>query len=116
MLFKGEGQEPWVDLGRFLTTAFAVMICVMTVSTAQAEDDRLMNLYPATRGEYLVKSEDAAARYKARGDAYVEHTYATGGEERIAPPADFMAENEPLNTVPVDAGQVADIVKESAAQ
>ena len=74
-------------------------------------DDQLMILYPHQRESHQNKMDQNALKYQMRGQDYVEHLYATGGEEQISEPDDFMTDLE-TDTVPVDAGQVANIIKD----
>lgn len=78
-------------------------------------DDQLMILYPNQRAKHQFKMDENAANYEARGQAYVDHLYATGGEETMPAPDGFMDESLDVeDTVPVNVDEVADIVKDSA--
>ncbi len=81
------------------------------VSGRVMADDQLMILYPHQRESHQNKMDQNALKYQMRGQDYVEHLYATGGEEQISEPDDFMTDLE-TDTVPVDAGQVANIIKD----
>lgn len=92
---------------------FLVAFLFMTPFSAKAED-RLLNLWPNQRANYVVKSQENAAKYEARGKDYVEHTLTTGGEVPIEPADDFMNEGQPeIDPVPVDIHQVSKMVEKT---
>ena len=88
-----------------------MMVSLVIVSTTvQAEE--YMDLWPNQRAKHQVTMDEQAATYKSRGNDYVNHIYASGGEYPIEAPADFQSEVG-LDLYPVDVKQVADIVNES---
>lgn len=89
--------------------------CVGAFAPVVQADDQLMILYPNQREKHQLKMDENAANYEARGQAYVDHLYATGGEESMPLPDGFMDESlESSDVIPVDVNEVADIVKESS--
>jgi hypothetical protein len=91
----------------------ACFLVFLLTGPAQA-DDQLMNLFPKQRASHQEQMDAYAAHYQERGQAYVDHTYATGGEEPMEP--DTLIgdlKDESIDTVPVDAGEVADLVKQA---
>lgn len=92
----------------------AVLLAVGGSSAAQAEE-KLMVLWPKQRAAHQVTMDDQAAAYKARGQAYVDHLYATGGEEQM-PVADDLSMGGEIEPVPINVGQVADMVKATEAK
>lgn len=89
----------------------AVMMAIGFSSVAKAEE-QLMVLWPKQRAAHQVVMDDHAAAYKARGQAYVDHLYATGGEEPM-PAADDLSMGGEIEPVPINVGQVAEMVKET---
>jgi hypothetical protein len=93
-----------------LLRCLALCLGLLAPLTAHAEE-KLMELWPNQRAKHFVQSQDAAARYEARGQNYVDHLYTTGGESPIEPAADYMADGQPeIDPVPVDVNQVSQIV------
>ncbi len=94
-----------------LKAAFSLVLLV--TSSAQA-DDQVMNLFPKQRASHQDQMDAYAAHYQERGQAYVDHMYATGGEEPMEPDT-LIGElkDESLDTVPIDTGEVADLVKQA---
>jgi hypothetical protein len=90
------------------------VISVLAAGHVAQADDKLMNLYPTSRAKYVEKSEYNAAKYKTRGQQYVDHQYDTGGETPMPEDQDVELESED-DTVPVDVNAVANIVKDSAS-
>lgn len=82
-------------------------------SFAQAEE-QLMILWPKQRAAHQIVMDDQAAAYKARGQAYVDHLYATGGEEQMPAPDDVSLTGD-IRPIPINIGQVANIVKDTPA-
>ena len=103
-----------------MTTSKWVLLVVLAIvsggsygSVAQA-DDQLMILFPQQREKHQNTMDEQAAAYEARGQAFVDHLYATGAEESMPVPEGFMDVSLELgDTVPVNVDEVADIVKES---
>lgn len=91
-----------------------VMVLVLGASVSAQAEEKLMVLWPKQRAAHQVKMDDQAAGYKARGQAYIEHLYATGGEEPMPAPDDLALGGE-IQPVPINVGQVADIVKSTPA-
>jgi|GEM_PF-2231315 len=93
----------------------AILTVTVPISFSAQAGEESMILFPKTREAYVAKSEEKAAKYISRGKDYVDHIYATGGETQSAPAEDFMMDVSILESeivpVPVDVGQVADIVK-----
>lgn len=77
-------------------------------------DDQLMTLFPKQRASHQEQVDVYAGHYQERGQAYVDHLYATGGEEPMEPDT-LIGElkDESIDTVPVDTGEVADLVKQA---
>jgi hypothetical protein len=92
----------------------AVVMALGFSSVAKAEE-QLMVLWPKQRAAHQVVMDDHAAAYKARGQAYVDHLYATGGEEQM-PPADDLSMGGEIQPVPINVGQVAEMVKATEAK
>ena len=92
----------------------AVILAVGSSSAAQAQE-RLMVLWPKQRAAHQVVIDDRTAAYKARGQAYVDHLYATGGEEPM-PAGDDLSMTGDIQPVPINVGQVADLVKDTEAR
>ena len=91
----------------------AVLALCVAPSAAQAEE-QLLVLWPKQRAAHQEQMDDNAVKYLARGQSYIDHLYATGGEEEMPAPEGFM--DEPLevsDTVPVNVNEVADIIKEN---
>lgn len=84
---------------------------IVLISGSAMAGDQLMVLYPHQRAAHQSKMDENAARYWARGQDYVDHLYATGGEEPM-PESDDLLDELDDNVVPVDVGQVADMVKQ----
>lgn len=78
-------------------------------------DDQLMILFPKQRASHQEQMDAYSAHYLERGQAYVDHLYATGGEEPMEPDSLLVTElkDDPIETVPVDTAEVADLVKEA---
>lgn len=94
------------------SVGLAVVVMAMTLSSvAFAAEEKLMVLWPKQRAAHQNTMDDNAAAYKARGQAYVDHLYETGGE---TPMGDDMSQTE-IEPVPINVGQVADMVKEADA-
>ncbi len=99
-------------LSKFVVLS-ALMMALGFSSVAKAEE-QLMVLWPKQRASHQVTMDDQAAAYKARGQAYVDHLYATGGEEPM-PAADDLSMTGEIVPVPINVGQVADMVKATEA-
>lgn len=91
----------------------AVLIAMGLPHAAKAEE-KLMVLWPKQRAAHQIVMDDHAAAYKVRGQAYVDHLYATGGEEEM-PAADDLGLGGEIEPVPINVGQVAAIVKDTQA-
>lgn len=92
----------------------AVILCA-GVSSGLAADEKLMVGWPKQRAEHTQDIADRAASYEARGKAYTEHLYATGGETSID--ADMSVGeglSQDIDPIPLNVGQIADMVKQSA--
>lgn len=78
-------------------------------------DEQVMNLFPKQRASHQEQVDSYAAHYQERGQAYVDHMYATGGEEPMEPDTLLVGElkDESIDTVPIDTGEVADLVKQA---
>lgn len=77
-------------------------------------DEQVMNLFPKQRASHQEQVDSYAAHYQERGQAYVDHMYSTGGEEPMEP--DILIgelKDESIDTVPIDTGEVADLVKQA---
>ncbi len=97
------------------SAAAIIVISMIGASSPVQAEEQLMNLWPNQRAKHLSASEDAAAKYKARGQAYVDHMYATGGEEPIAPDTEFVVDSaSDVDPVRLNIKQVSDIVKDEA--
>ncbi|HNQ91668.1 MAG TPA: hypothetical protein PKI93_01920 [Alphaproteobacteria bacterium] len=66
---------------------------VILVGGPAFAEGQLLNLWPSQRATYQVNMDARAAEYEARGQAYVDHLYATQGEEEM-PPADNLHMDE----------------------
>lgn len=100
-------------LGKFIMLgAVAVVLGFPVVSRAE---EQLMVLWPKQRGAHQSVMDEQAASYKARGQAYVDHLYATGGEEPM-PENDDLSLTGEIQPLPINIGQVADLVKGTEAK
>ena len=86
-------------------------------SVHQKSHEKYMVLWPKERAAHQQAMDERAVAYKARGQDYVDHLYATGGETPM-PDDTNMYEFEGvkegvIKPQPVDIEQVAKIVKES---
>lgn len=93
---------------------FGAVMMALGLSLPAKAEEKLMVLWPKQRAAHQATIEDHAAAYKARGQAYVDHLYDTGGEEEM-PPADDLTLGGEIDPVPINVGQVADIVKDTQA-
>jgi rhamnose utilization protein RhaD (predicted bifunctional aldolase and dehydrogenase) len=100
-------------LNKFVVTA-VVMMAICVSSAAKAEE-KLMILWPKQRAAHQIVMDDHTAAYKARGQAYVDHLYDTGGEEPM-PAADDLSMGGEIEPVPINVGQVAEMVKATEAK
>lgn len=91
---------------------FFIMALIFMPYVAQA-DEQLLNLFPQGREKHQSHIDNNQGKYLARGQAYVDHMYATGSEEPMAEPDDAVLESE-ADTIPVDVRDVAKIIKQSA--
>jgi len=71
-----------------------------------------LTLFPKGRAAHQARTDEAAARYETRGQAYVDHLYATGAEEPMSELEDLELDLSDDTTVPVDAAEVANIIKQ----
>ncbi len=106
--------RPVTQLGFTLAAIIAMM---GGPRTAQAEE-RYMTLWPNQRASHQAEIETDAEKYHARGHAYVDHLYDTGGESDITDPDDLHEMDlelypAALQPVDVDINEVAGIVKAS---
>lgn len=99
-------------LNKFIVLG-GVAIALGLSSAAQAEE-KLMVLWPKQRAAHQIVINDHAAAYKARGQAYTDHLYETGGETPMEAADDLSLGGE-IDPVPINVGQVADIVKDTQA-
>lgn len=93
--------------------AFCAVLLMLSPCVAQA-DEELMNPWPKQRADHQSTIDSKAAEYQSRGYDYVNHQYATGGEEEMPAPEGFM--DAPMmenDTVPVNVDEVAKIIKSS---
>lgn len=84
-------------------------------SVSARAEERLMVLWPKQRASHQATMDEQSAAYKARGQAYVDHLYATGGEEPMEAADDLSLTGE-IEPVPINVGQVADMVKATEAR
>ncbi|MBL8637789.1 MAG: hypothetical protein JNN09_04760 [Alphaproteobacteria bacterium] len=93
----------------------AASFLVFLVTGPVQADDQVMNLFPKQRASHQEQVDSYAAHYQERGQAYVDHMYATGGEEPMEPDTLLVGElkDESIDTVPIDTGEVADLVKQA---
>lgn len=96
---------------------FSILTLSLMPVTAQAEE-QLLTLFPKQRAAHQDKMDATQMRYLARGQEYIDHLYATGGEEVMSEPEGFMDEMdiEESDTVPINVNEVATIIKEDAKQ
>ena len=94
-------------LNKFIAITFLTVTLGMA-SAAQAEE-QYMNLWPKQRAGHDSVMADHTASYEARGKAYTEHLYATGGEVPMEPDVEFSGGE--IQPVPINIGQVAEMVK-----
>lgn len=98
---------------RFILLSLLTMFCV--VPAVQA-DDSLMVPWPKQRAAHQIVIDEHKEAYRARGQDYVDHMYATGGEEPMPDAAASIASiGDGLNPKPVNVEEVAEIVKDSAS-
>lgn len=90
--------------------AMTLIVMVLGMASAAQAEEQLMVLWPKQRAAHDVVMADHTAAYEARGQAYVDHMYATGSEEPMEPDADFTMGQE-IQPVPINVGQVAEMVK-----
>ena len=90
------------------------MVMALGCSSVAKAEEQLMVLWPKQRAAHQIVMDDHAAAYKARGQTYVDHLYATGGEVEL-PPADDLSMAGEIEPVPINVGQVADMVKATEA-
>lgn len=109
---------------RFSLSVMAVLLAVFGASNAQAAE---MKLWPNQRANHQAEMHEQAASYKERGQDYVNHTYATGGEEpmpaaeNISAPRDYSVpgsaaasgNSNDIKARRVDINEVAEIIKSS---
>lgn len=100
-------------LNKFIVFS-AVIMAVGFSSVAKAEE-QLMVLWPKQRAGHQVTMDEQSAAYKARGHAYVDHMYTTGGETPM-PYGDELSMTGEIEPVPINVGQVADLVKGTEAR
>ena len=90
--------------------AVSVIVMALGMSSAARAEEKLMVLWPKQRAAHSETMADHAAAYEARGKAYTDHLYDTGGEEPSEPDADFSM-GQDIQPVPINVGQVAEMVK-----
>ena len=94
---------------------FSLLTMFFVIPAVQAGDD-LMVLWPKQRAAHQIVIDDHQESYRARGQEFVEHMYATGGEEQMPDAeASIASIGDAVNPKPVDVEEVAKIVKDSPA-
>lgn len=97
---------------------FVIVLAIglfLASDSAHAED-QLLNLFPKQRAEHQVKMDNNEGKYLVRGQAYVDHMYATGGEEPMTELEDLDLELDDDSTVAIDTAEVAKIIKQGVPQ
>lgn len=97
---------------------FVIVLAIglfLASDSAHAED-QLLNLFPKQRAEHQAKMDNNEGKYLARGQAYVDHMYATGGEEPMTELEDLDLELGDDSTVAIDTAEVAKIIKQGVPQ
>jgi hypothetical protein len=100
-------------MSRFVFVFAAILVLFPCVSRA---DEQLLTLFPKQRAAHQAKIDDTTAKYLARGHDYVDHLYASGGEEPMTEMEDMELDIDDSNTVPIDTAEVAKIIQEDKPQ
>lgn len=87
----------------------SLMVAVLGFSAVAQAEEQLMVLWPNQRATHQVNIEEQGAAYKARGEAYVDHLYATGGETSLAPETGSMFSSD-VQPVPIDITDVVNMI------
>ena len=109
---------------RFSLSVGAVLLAHFVAAPVQAAE---MKLWPNQRANHQVEMTGQAASYKERGRDYVNHTYATGGEEpmpaaeSVSSPRDYSlpgsaaasGNTNDIKARKVDINEVAEIIRGS---
>lgn len=96
-----------------MTRILTIILLGISAVTSSAQADELLYLFKNQRAQYQELVDERAAEYKARGQEYVDHLYATNGEESMPEPDNmFPLENLVEREKKVDIDEVAEIVKE----
>lgn len=95
--------------------ATGVTILSLSASLPAQAGEQLLNLWPNQRASHAADMEGNAAEYHARGQAYVDKMYSSGGESTSAEPEDLHMgafDGYPeLTPIPINVGEVANIIK-----
>lgn len=92
---------------------FSFFLAAFAVMSSPVYADELMNLYPTSRELHQKKMNENADSYLLRGHDYVDHMYATGGEEDMPLMGDDLVSED--NVMPVNTDDVARYVGQSKA-
>lgn len=100
---------------------FVILLLLFLVGIAPAThaEEQLMNLWPNQRAAHNAEMEADAAQYQVRRQEYTDHLYTTGGEkpmDELDGLHDIMSDYPSIEPIPVDVGEVADIIKSSDNQ
>lgn len=80
-------------------------------SNVRAEEE-LMVLWPKQRTAHQATMDAQAQHYQSRGKEYVDHLYATHGEEPITPDVELVPSE--ITPEPVQVDDVARIIRDKA--
>ncbi len=100
-------------MSRFVFVFVAILVLFPCVSRA---DEQLLTLFPKQRAAHQAKIDETTVKYLARGHDYVDHLYATSGEEPMSELENMGLEIDESDTVSIDTAEVAKIIQEENSQ
>lgn len=97
---------------KFLGLCLIVVASLAGFASDVRAEEQLMVLWPKQRASHQGTMDAQAQHYQSRGQQFVDHLYATGGEEPMAPDAELIPSEIDPQSVQVD--DVARIIRDEA--
>ena len=92
----------------------SIMVTLLGFSAVAQAEEQLMPSWPNQRATHQSAIDEKTAAYKARGDAYVDHLYMSGGETQIVAESGALFNSE-VEPVPININDVVNMIDQGEA-